>query len=95
MALLPFVIAAAVMAAIHIVENMSDKDRAESEERAANANFGSSYIPPSAMDEIVKMADQSYRISLADEIQKLVQLYKAGDITQEEFEVLKRKEMDR
>ena len=90
--LLPIVVASAVIAAIHIVENMSDKDRAEAEERAANANFGSSYIPSSGMmDEIVKMADQSYRESIADQMQKAVQLYKAGDISQEEFEALKRK----
>ena len=86
--LLPFVIASAVIAAIHIVENMSDKDRAEAEERAANANFGPSYVPPSAIEEIMKMADQR---SIADDIEKLGNLLRDGLITQEEFNTLKRK----
>ena len=92
--LLPYVIATAVIAAIKIFQNMSDKERAEAEERAANANFDPSYISPSAMDEIMRMAGHSYGVSITDEIEKLARLREKGDITQEEFEILKRKTMD-
>ena len=89
--LLPFVIASAVIAAIHVFENMSGKDRAKAEERAANANFGPSHIPPSAMDEIMKMPSQR---SKPDEIEKLGNLLRDGLITQEEFDTLKRQVME-